>query len=92
MLGVETAEPLLLQGVIDCWFQDEEGVTLIDFKSDQVSPGELEAKTKEHGNQMAVYALALQRILGQRVRRKVLWFFDQNCGMDSLWGPELPAD
>lgn len=92
LLGVETAEPLLLQGVIDCWFQDEEGVTLIDFKSDQVSPGELEAKTKEHGNQMAVYALALQRILGQRVRRKVLWFFDQNCGMDSLWGPELPAD
>ncbi len=81
-LGVDTCEELLLQGVIDCWFQDEEGITIIDFKSDKVTKGELEAKTKEHGNQMAVYTMALQRILGEKVVHQILWFFDQDCGME----------
>lgn len=81
-LGVDTQEELLLQGVVDCWFQDEEGITIIDFKSDAVSPGKLGEKTKEHGNQMAVYAMALQRILGAPVAHKVLWFFDQDCAME----------
>ena len=30
-------EEVLLQGVVDCWFETEAGITIVDFKTDRVS-------------------------------------------------------
>ena len=35
--GLEPGEEVLLQGVVDAWFETLEGITVVDFKSDQVS-------------------------------------------------------
>ncbi len=36
--GLE-GEEVLLQGVVDCWFDGLEGITVLDFKSDRIRPG-----------------------------------------------------
>ena len=69
-------EEILLQGVIDAWFEGEDGsITVVDFKSDRVRPGGEQARAEEYRPQLAAYCQALSAILGRPVNRQVLWFF-----------------
>ena len=68
-------EEVLLQGVIDAWFDDGTGVTVLDFKSDRINPGGETAAAERHRVQIEAYSQALARILDRPVKRKVLWFF-----------------
>lgn len=69
-------EEILLQGVIDAWFEGEDGsVTVVDFKSDRIRPGEERERAEEYRPQLNAYSLALSAVLGKPVNRQVLWFF-----------------
>ena len=61
--------------MIDAWFGDGEGITVIDFKSDRVRPGGEGAAAERHRPQIEAYSKAMARIMGRPVTRKVLWFF-----------------
>ena len=67
-------EEVLLQGVIDCWFETAEGITLVDFKTDHVSAEHLAQRSQRYRGQMAAYAYALEEVTGIPVVRQVLWF------------------
>ena len=71
----EAGEEVLLQGVIDAWFDDGDGITVIDFKSDRIQPGGEAQRGEEYRRQLCSYSRALEEILGRPVRRRVLWFF-----------------
>ena len=68
-------EQVLLQGVVDAWFEDENGITVLDFKSDHVLPGGESVLGEKYRPQLEAYSEALGRILGRPVRRRFLWFF-----------------
>lgn len=68
-------EQVLLQGVIDCCFETEEGLVVVDFKTDYVNPGEEAAKAETYRTQLEVYTRALSEITGKDVIRRYLWFF-----------------
>ena len=71
-LGGDT---ILLQGVVDCWFETEDGITVVDFKTDIVRTEEDTARHAElYRGQLAAYSLALERVLGKPVTRKTLYF------------------
>ena len=67
-------EKVLLQGVIDVWYRDENGITLLDFKSDRVSAGQIRERAEAYRGQLAAYAHALEILTGERVFRRVIWF------------------
>ena len=71
----EEGEEVLLQGVVDAWFDNGDGVTVVDFKSDRIAPGGEKARAEEYRPQLEAYSRALSAILDRPVRRKVLWFF-----------------
>ncbi len=62
-------EEILFQGVVDCWFEDEQGVTIVDFKTDQTPQPE------RYRPQVEAYARALEVLLGRPVERRTLYFF-----------------
>lgn len=68
-------EELLLQGVVDLWFEDADGITVVDFKSDHIRPGQERDKAEEYRPQLSAYSKALKRILGAEEIHTVLWFF-----------------
>ena len=68
-------EEILLQGVVDCALLEPAGITVIDFKTDRVTPGHEPERAAQYRGQLAVYARALERIYGRPVRSRVLWFF-----------------
>lgn len=72
----EPGETVLLQGVVDCWFEDRDGgITVVDFKTDRVTDRTVEARAEEYRPQLEVYTRALNEIVGEPVRRRCLWFF-----------------
>lgn len=79
--GLE-GEEVLLQGVVDCWFDGPEGITVLDFKSDRVRPGGEAARGEEYRPQLEAYSRALERITGRRVAHRILWFFATGTGLE----------
>jgi ATP-dependent helicase/nuclease subunit A len=80
--GAEETEQVLLQGVVDVWFDDGEGVTILDFKSDRVTPGQERERGEHYRPQLEAYSRALEKILGRPVRRRVLWFFQTGTALE----------
>jgi len=62
-------EEILFQGVVDCWFEDANGITIVDFKTDRVPNPE------QYRPQVEAYARALELLLGRPAARRVLYFF-----------------
>ncbi len=68
-------ERVLLQGVCDLFFEEDGGITVVDFKSDRVSAGGAAERAAAYAPQLDAYARALERIFGKPVLRRVIWFF-----------------
>lgn len=68
-------EKVLLQGVVDCALLEEDGITIIDFKTDRVSSDTLPAAAERYRSQLETYAEALTRIYEMPVKAQYLYFF-----------------
>ncbi|MCI8363759.1 MAG: helicase-exonuclease AddAB subunit AddA [Eubacterium sp.] len=68
-------ERVLVQGIIDGFYETEEGIVLMDYKTDHLEPGQEGILVERYEKQMELYARALEGILGKRVVRKVLYSF-----------------
>ena len=74
-------EQVLLQGVVDCFFEEDGQLVLLDFKTDRVRAGEEEAAAAGYREQLEAYAYALRRITGKPVREKAVFFLRTGCAV-----------
>ncbi|MBQ7120524.1 MAG: helicase-exonuclease AddAB subunit AddA [Oscillospiraceae bacterium] len=66
-----SGEKLLLQGVIDMYYETDEGITIVDFKTDKNPPeGE---RLEKYKAQLKVYKTALLEMTGKKANRLVLY-------------------
>jgi len=68
-------ETLLLQGVIDCYFEEPDGIVLLDYKTDYVPAGKVEMIRERYKVQISYYARALEMLTGKRVKGKYIYLF-----------------
>ncbi|MBQ1848251.1 MAG: UvrD-helicase domain-containing protein [Clostridia bacterium] len=69
-------ETLLVQGVVDCFFEEEDGtVTVCDYKTDRIGRRNVEDFKDRHRTQLLYYKKALERITKKKVGRLVLYSF-----------------
>lgn len=68
-------EKVLLQGVVDCAFIEDDGIVVIDFKTDFVTEQTLPDKINSYRDQVNTYARALSRIFEMPVKEAYLYFF-----------------
>ena len=66
-------EKVILQGIIDAFIMEEEGIILVDYKTDRVKDGE-ELRNR-YQKQIDLYSEALEQILGKKVKRRALYSF-----------------
>ncbi len=74
--GLAETDTVLIQGMIDLWFEEGSGLTLVDFKSDhlQGSADEVAQRLRaRYRTQLAWYARALEAASGQPVTRQLIW-------------------
>ncbi len=74
--GAELAgEQVLLQGVVDCALIEEDGITVLDFKTDRVTQETVMARAEAYRMQVRTYKDALERIWKKPVKTAYLYFF-----------------
>lgn len=73
------SESVLIQGIIDVFFEEDGGLVLLDYKTDAVpSMGEL---WNRYETQMDYYGEALRKLTGKPVRERILYSFHlEKCG------------
>lgn len=71
-------EQILLQGVVDCALVEDDGITVLDFKTDHVTPNSIDLAAERYRPQVQSYAKALTRIYGKPVKSVFLYFFHMN--------------
>ena len=75
-------EQVLFQGVVDCYYETLEGITVVDFKTDRVTKRTVAERAEHYRPQLEAYSRALAEITGKQVIRRVLWFFALNQSVD----------
>lgn len=66
-------ELVLIQGIIDVYFEEDAQLVVADYKTDKVStPEEL---VKRYEKQLDYYAKALEQLTGKRVKEKIIYSF-----------------
>ena len=76
-----TGEQVLLQGVVDCALLEDDGITILDFKTDRVTLDTVQKTAESYRPQVEAYAESLCRIFEMPVKASYLYFFR----IDTLW-------
>lgn len=80
--GFEPGEKVLLQGVVDCCAEKDGKLTVIDFKTDYVTPESVSERAEYYAGQLKAYALALQKMLHKPVERSIVCFLTAGWHID----------
>ncbi len=67
----DSDELILIQGIIDVYFEEEDGLVLLDYKSDLVS--EEEELIRRYRVQLNYYKRALEQMLNRRVKEMMIY-------------------
>ncbi|MGG7144494.1 helicase-exonuclease AddAB subunit AddA [Clostridium nigeriense] len=68
-------EKVRLQGIIDCIFEEEDGIVLLDYKTDYVVEGMEEEILDKYRIQLKYYKEAVEKITGKNVKESYLYLF-----------------
>lgn len=67
---------VMVQGIIDLYFEEEDGLVLLDYKTDRVN--DEETLTNRYRVQLDYYQKALERLTGKPVKERYLYAFALN--------------
>jgi len=71
-------EKVRLQGIIDCIFEEDNEIILLDYKTDYVVEGMEEEIIDKYRVQLKYYKDAVEKITGKKVKESYLYLFGLN--------------
>ena len=76
------SEKVLIQGIIDCFFVEENQLVLLDYKTDKVNTKH--ELWERYESQLYYYEEALSKIMQLPVKEKILYSFSLGCCVAEL--------
>ncbi len=77
---VDSDEIILIQGIIDVFFEEDGALVLADYKTDRLGSEPEETLRRRYTRQMQLYRQALEQITGKQVKEMQLYSFAlQKC-------------
>ncbi len=77
-------EQIIVQGIVDCALIEDDGITVLDFKTDRVTEDTLSTTAQKYESQVRAYADALTRVYQKPVKSAMLYFFTLNRYVDVI--------
>lgn len=68
-------ETILVQGIIDAYYETEDGLVLVDYKTDRITRPDGSDLADKYRVQLKYYAEALTRLTGRPVVRRLIYSF-----------------
>ncbi len=81
LVSTQAEDEILFQGVVDCFFEENGELVIVDFKTDYLTDDNLEYKIRQYTGQLSSYAKALNMMTGKRVSGAVLYFFSRDMAV-----------
>lgn len=72
---INSSEFVLVQGIIDVFFEEEDGIVLLDYKTDRIAPGEEAVLKDRYGIQLECYKKAIEKVYNLPVKDMILYSF-----------------
>ena len=69
----ESDELVLIQGIIDAYLEEDDGLVLLDYKTDRVAEGQEELLAKRYRVQLDYYQRALEQMTKKPVKERYLY-------------------
>lgn len=66
---IKGSNTILVQGIIDCFFEEDDGLVLIDYKTDYVENNNLESLVEKYSVQLEYYKKALEEATSKKVKQ-----------------------
>ena len=83
-----SGKSVLVQGIIDCYFSDGDGLVLVDYKSNRLSykdrEADIERIKEEYREQISLYRRALEEGTGLSVKEAYLYLLDKSITISML--------
>lgn len=73
--AAETDEFVMVQGIIDGYFEEDGELVLVDYKTDSVAEHVREELTKRYRAQLLYYERALCQMTGKKVKERMIYAF-----------------
>jgi ATP-dependent helicase/nuclease subunit A len=67
-------DEVLVEGVVDLVFEEEDGLVVVDYKTEGMAPGEEAARADRHTTQLRAYHRGLRDALGLTVKERFVVF------------------
>ena len=71
--SIESEEIVLVQGIIDAYFEEEDGFVLVDYKTDRAD--DVNELIEKYRVQLAYYQKALEKVTGKPVKERKIYSF-----------------
>ena len=68
-------DTILVQGIIDVFFEEGDNIIVADYKTDKVRLGQEEELAEKYSKQLDYYAEAIERVTGKKVTEKIIYSF-----------------
>ena len=73
--GTKSGETIIVQGIIDAFFEEDDGIVLLDYKTDSISAGSEHVLIDRYAAQMENYRMAIEKSTGKKVKEIILYSF-----------------
>lgn len=81
----------LLRAKLDLAIEDEDGWTILDYKSDRVSPSQVAERNAIYLNQLQIYALGWEKLTGRLPKEAMIFYLDPDLIIPVSLEPETLA-
>ena len=72
---VDSDELVVIQGIIDAYFEEDGELILVDYKTDRVRRKDGTELVEKYKEQLKYCAQALERLSGRKVKEKIIYSF-----------------
>ena len=70
-------ETTIVQGIADCIFEENDGIVILDFKTDRIN--DLNELKGAYAEQLSVYKFAIEKIFNKKVKETILYSLHLNA-------------
>jgi len=74
-LNLYDDETIMLRGIIDAYFEEDEKIVIVDYKTDFVNDENKEEVINRYKKQLDLYAEVVENLTGKEVKEKCIYLF-----------------
>ncbi len=80
----EVHEPVIIQGIIDCLIGTPDGLVIVDYKTNNITAGDVDRMTDHYRTQVVLYTRAVTEIVKTRLASAWLYFSEPDSAVQVL--------